>query len=781
MLDVLRFGLKSVTRRPLLAAAIVLPLAIATALSTALFSIADGLFYRPLPLKNAESTVVVAAPLSGARRTRLDAIVRDYGFSGRFRGALRESPLLATTIAFSPLNTAITLETGLKISIVDVRLFDYFGMSPALGRLFTAEDQAAADIARTASGILPAIVSDAYWRRELGANPEVIGQQITVAGQQVSIVGVMRPGVKFPARTDVWMPMNAAALNMHPAFVRLSPGATIEQLRVAFPLYNFTPLRASMRPAGAATVAFIFGAALALLLLAWVQVGGLMLATASDRLREIAVRVSLGARQGGIVAQFAAESFWLVAAALALSLLLTPALTHLLIGLLPDSLTSAQYLQPDGRAHVFAGVVSSLGFLLLTLTPLTLTRRVAPLLLMKGRAAESASPSRVRQGIQVVQLACTALLLYVAALAAFSYLNVLRHDYGFDAENVLFIEPPRIRAGVRNTDINTDKIRIATIAERIRRLPEVRFATPVMESPLKGMFRERRWDVIEVDRRPIDPVPTRLFTAGRDVVEALGATLVAGTSFDGPEYIGRKDVVLINETLAHQISAIATAVGRRIRTEHIDATVVGVLKDLVDSAPEIQAAPLLIQPSDGRGGVAHQLLVRTSVPATALIPTLRKIVEEDFGPMRSTQIRLLADDVEQTVLPWRGRAAVLTLVAALGLPLAVTGIASGLFFLVRTRTRELGVRLALGATPEQAREFVLAYARRIVALGAGLGILAGMLAGRAMSGQLFGVGAVSPVTTFVVAAIAVGLAWLAAYLPARRASRIDPATALRAE
>jgi len=153
----------------------------------------------------------------------------------------------------------------------------------------------------------------------------------------------------------------------------------------------------------------------------------------------------------------------------------------------------------------------------------------------------------------------------------------------------------------------------------------------------------------------------------------------------------------------------------------------------------------------------------------------------DFGPIRSTQLFLLAVDGEATVVPWRGRAAVLGLVAMRGLPLAIAGIASGLFFLVRTRTRELGIRLALGATPEQARSFVLAYAQRIVAIGGAVGVVAGMLAGRAIAGQLFGVGAASVVTTIDVAAIVEVMAWIAAYLPARRASRIDPAIVLRAE
>lgn len=789
MFEALRVGLKSVTRRPALALAIVVPMALATAVSTALFSIADGLYFRPLPLKNVESTVTVTLPAWGSRRTNLDKTLNAQGARIGLQEAFTQSPLFSLTLSSTPFGsfkTDIIRETGLKVAAVDMRFFEYFGLSPALGRLFSEDDQAArASITSSLDGVLPVILSDGYWRREFGANPAVVGQVATTAGRRVSIVGVMAPGVKFPGRTDIWTLPPVRSVDQISGFAQLAPGATVEQARAAFPSLDFAPLRESQRPSGAGTVVFIFGTALSLLLLAWVQIGGLVLTSASDRLHEIAVRMSLGAGHARILGQFAAESLWLVAIALALSWLVTPGLANLLIGLLPDSITAAQYLQPDNRALLFAGVVTGVGFVLLTLTPLSFIRRVAPMHSMQGRFLESISPAQVRRGLLVAQMACTALLLYVAALSAFSYLNVLRFDYGFDAENVVLIEPPiRIdgMTGPESTPVFlAHEGRVAATAERLRNVAGVRIATVITDSPLRDRYSNLRSNVQQVDGWPIDHVRARIFAAGPDIVDALGATLIRGKGLDQPEYRGRNDVVLVNETLARKVSPIVPVLGRRIRGDWLDATIVGVIKDLVDSTPERPAEPLFIQPTEVRSSVAHQILVRTALPAQVLIPTLRKMVEEDFGPMRSTQLYLLADDVEKTVGPWRGRAAVLSLVAMLGLPLAIAGIASGLFFLVRTRTRELGIRLALGATPEQARAFVLAYARRIVAIGGVVGVAAGMLAGRGMAGQLFGVGAVSVATTIAVAGVVGAMAWIAAYIPARRASRVDPAIVLRAD
>ncbi|MCC7185901.1 MAG: ABC transporter permease [Acidobacteria bacterium] len=791
MFGALWVGLKGLIRRPGLAVAIVVPLAIATAVSAALFSIADGLYFRPLPLKDADRTVTVSIPSAGPRLSQIADVLMDTAKSEDFLASFEQSPLFTGTVGSvqgGHFNTTILEEIGLQVAAVDIHFFERFGLWPAYGRVFTVDDQATALALRAGvKGVLPVVLSDAYWRREFGGDISVVGEVSTLAERQVLIVGVMKPGVKFPGRTDVWTPRRQGKVFQIRGFAQIAPGVTLEQVRGAFPLLDFTPLRDSLRPKNAGAVLFIFGTALSLLLLAWVQVGGLVLTSATDRLREIAVRVSLGASTRRIVGHFAAESFWLAISALVLAWVGVQPLTEALIVLLPPDLTSAQYLQPDSRTFLFCSVTTVVGFALLTLTPLGLTRRVAPVVLMRGVLGESLSAMRARKGLLVAQVAFTSFLLYVASLSGFSYLNVLRYDYGFDADNVVITEPPLPPMAGRTpqdwyAEVYTpQRGRVAAAAERLRHLPGVQVATAAMGSPIPTWRPEDRYDVRRFDGRLIDPVPTRMFSGGPDIVEALGATVLVGTGFNDPEYRGRTDIVLINETLAKQLSPWMPAVGKRLRGEAFDATIVGVIRDLVDSTPDTPAAPLVIQTAQARGTSAHHILIRTSDGAQDMMPTIRKVLEEDFGPIRSTQLRLLADDVEKTVVPWRGRASVLGLVAALGLPLAIVGLSSGLFFLVRTRTRELGIRLALGALPEQARAIVLAYAGKVVLTGGAIGVVSGALVGQAMDGQLFGVGSVSIVTILTVGVLVGGLAWCAAYIPARRASQVNPATVLRAE
>jgi putative ABC transport system permease protein len=792
MIDALRLGLKGVARRPGLAVAIVVPLALATAVSAALFSIADGLFLRPLPLKNADRTVVVSIPPAGPRLSELVNTFVTPSKSLDFVESFHRSPLFSATINSAPggnFNLGVVRELGLQVAAVDVRFFEHFGLSPAHGRLFTDDDQ---DLVTAMpggiSGVLPVILSDGYWRREFGGDVSAVGRQMTMAGRQVMIVGVMRPGVKFPGRTDVWTPRGRGTANQIRGFAQLAPDTTIEHVRAAFPLLDFRPLRDSLLPTDAGAVLFIFGTALSLLLLAWVQIGGLVLTNAADRLREVAVRLSLGASHRRIVAHFAAESFWLAAAALLLAWAAVQPLTHAVIALLPQDLTGAQYLEPGGRTFVFCGVTTALGFVLLTLTPLGVVRRVAavtPVALMRGALTDSLSTLRVRRGLLVAQVAFTSLLLYVASLSAYSYLNVLRYDYGFDAQNAVIIDPPLSLAGMTGHESSAAWIahtgRVRRVAERLARLPGVQVATPIADSPIPTWREDYRDPVQRFDGRAVEGVHARILAAGPDVIQALGATLVAGADFSHPDYRGRDNVVVVNETMARQLSPIVTVLGKRLVVSSVDATVIGVIRDLVDASPAVPPAPLVIQTGTRPSVNAQQILVRTTDGALPAMAALRAVVEEEFGPIRSTQMRLLVDDVEKTVVPWQGRASVLALVAAVGLPLAVLGLSSGLFFLVRTRTRELGIRLALGAVPQQARAFVLAYAGRIVMTGSAIGVVCGAVAGRAMQGQLFGVGAVSPVTTVTVAALVGGLAWCAAYVPARRASQVDPATVLRAE
>lgn len=780
----LREGFTRAVRRPLLTLAVVLPLAVATAVTTALFNLVDGIYLRPLPLDNTDRVVAVRVP---PRQTdRLSALVTVLASPqtrDEYVRAFRQSPLFATTVAASPgwgFHVRVAWEIQLSAAAVDVHFFDTFGLEPAMGRVFTVDDQAIADAAQPAD-LLPVVISDRYWRSVFGGSSDIVGTSTTIAERPVVVVGVMPPGVKFPKDTDVWTPRARGPLAQLQGFAHLAPGVTIEQARQAFPLLDFVGVRESLIPKEGTALVFIFGTGLTLLLLAGTQVSGLLLTSATDRIHEMRVRLSLGAGRRQMAAQFAGEAAWLTVGAFLLSLPGIPVLTNLITTLLPAELTATSYVDLSWRAYAFAALAVTAGFALLTLSPLVVIRRLTPFWQSQPSQTHARTSGPVRQRVLIAQIACTSFLLYIASLSAYSYLNVLTFNFGFDAENVVIIYPER--QGPFSVDAFMAHVaRVADAAEPLKALPFVRFATPVMDSPLRDPVDTLMEGTINRLRGlSIAPITAREFSGGVDVIEALGAQVLAGTTFLDPEYRSRIDVVVINESLARKLSPLVPPIGQRIGGRYLDAVIIGIVRDLVDSKPEVPAAPLVIRRAGDRSTLQHRLLVRTTSPASAHLPALRSFIEDTFGPTRPTQLRLLADDVDTTRHPWRGRAAVLSLVASIGIPLAAVGLASALFFMVRTRTRELGIRMALGASPAQARMTVLASARRVAIAGGVIGTLAGVVAGRGMGSQLFGVTAASPVAVMAVALLLATIMGLASYLPARQVSKIDPALALRRE
>ena len=768
-------------RQPGLAIAVIAPLALATAISAALFSIVDGLLCRPLPIANADRFLTVDYPASARRRSALVSMLTAPESRLDHERRFKSSPLFSQTImamSGGSFDAKVIRESGISVWSVEHTFFDRFGMQPRLGRLFNEGDESAMTaITNARTGVLPVILSYRLWSERFGGDSSCIGKTAQLLERSVLIVGVMPPGVKFPGETDLWTPVRSRSDAR--GFAELAPGATIEQVREAFPLLDFQDLRAGMRPAGAGAMLFILGAALGLFLLAWVQVASLMLASTSDRVREIAVKRALGARTSQIASQFAGEAAWLAGGALVAAWVMVPSLTETLIGLLPKELADGQYLRPELRTFVFAVGITLLGLAGLALVPLAIARRATPAILLTGAIGSSLSVARTRHRLLVVQLAFTVTLLYLAGLAAHSYFRILTFDYGFDAANVLMIEPDSSADALDMKRWSRFEVRVAELVDRLRLMPEVVAATALSDTPLPEYSLEVTNPLTAFDGKDVFGQSSRIVGVGDEFVEALGGTLLAGATFSDSRFRGGVGVVVINEALARQLSPIVSPIGKRIRTPYLDSVIIGVVKDLVDVAPDRPAAPVIYQPARERSITAHVIVVRTKSAVTGVIGELRQKVEAEFGAIRETQVRFLVDDLTRLYAPWRGRSSLLSLVAFWCLPLAVLGISGGLMFTVRTRAREIGLRMALGASPTQARRLVYRDAWRIVWRGALLGTVCGLVATRWMTNQLFGVSQLDWLTLLVVELLVVGLASIAALLPARRASAIDPAVALR--
>lgn len=800
-------SLRDLARRPLLVIAILLPLAMATAVSAALFSVADGLLLRPLPFPQSGRLVSIALPKDESRFRQLALSLIDPSVRMELGERFQSIPTLearAVSIPTTYFDRTEAAAAQVRGTAVGPSFFEMFGLKPKLGRTIDPSDASTA-MSNPAAAAVPVVIGHALWLHEFGGDAGLIGRNVELAGRTVTVVGIMEAGVKFPGETNVWTPLNSSEMNRFLGFGRLIPGATAEQLQEAFPMLDVLSLERSVRGTGSIPYVFIFGTTVALLLLAWVQVAGLMLARAADRLRELAVRASLGASTSRLVGLFAADAIWLSLGSLALASTGIPGLTALLISWLPQSLRFGQYLLPDARTMAFAGAATVLGIVVISTAPIQLIRRVSPLALMSGTLGDGRrSVSTARRLLLVAQIALTTMLLYVAGLSVHSLFRVLSFDYGFDAKHVLVADLPLAPgpAGIGKHDspdkkwtkdevdllngwLASHKQRALESIEALRAMPGVEAVaglsdTPIPIRPDPNGRHAAGTEVTRVGIRLIVPaLSVAVVSASPDFVKALGATLLAGESFDAPSAAGRSDVMVINEAFARQFSPYGSLLGTKINAGYINGTVIGVVKDLVDSAPGVAPFPQIFQPLVHRGAGARVAIVRTEGDADAAASRVRDVLQVRFGPLKSSQIRLLSSDVDATVVPWRGRSSMLMLVAFLCVPMAILGLSSGLLFAVRAQSREIGIKLALGASPSQARWNVIQTALRLTSIGGAIGVLTGIGIGTLMDHQLFEVSPIDPAIVVTVLGGMLALSWCSALVPATRASRIDPAIVLR--
>ena len=795
----LRLSLRHLARRPLLVIAIAVPLAMATSVSGALFSVADGLLLRPLPFPQSDRLISIALPQDARRLGLLTSTLGDPAARRALGERFQSVPLLeARAIAVStPLfDRREAAMANVRGTAVSPSFFAMLGLKPKFGRTLDSSDALIATPQDSAPTAVPVVIGHALWLHDFGGDAGLVGRTVELAGRRVTVIGIMDAGVKFPGETNVWTPLNAIGQNDFRGVARLVPGATAEQVQTAFPGLDVQLLEKSLRGTGSVLYLFIFGTTVALLLTAWVQVAGLMLASTAGRLRELAVRLAMGASTARLVSLFAADGFWLSLASLGLAWASIPSLTALLVSWLPTSVRFGQYLHADARTLAFAGVVTMLGVAVISTAPIYLIRRVSPInLLVAGLGDRRRSVSAARRVLVVGQIALTTTLLYVAALSVHSLVRVLSFDYGFDADRVLVAElplspgpniGPHTGPGQWTKDelermsawLNLNKQRAFESLEALQAMPGVKAAAVLFDSPIPT-HNTAGTQITQVGVRPMLPFSVGTVSASQDFVKALGATMLAGESFDAPSAAGRVDVMVINETLARQISPHVWPLGVKILSTHVNGTVIGVVKDLVDSAPGGPPRPQIYQPIQNRSAAGRIAVIRTERDAETMVFAVREVLKSKVGPLKTHQTRLLAEDVEATVVPWRARSAMLMLIACVCVPIAVLGLSSGLLFAVRAQSREIGIKLALGATPHQARWNVIHTALRLTSIGGAIGILTGMAIGTLMDHQLFEISPIDPVATMAVIGGLLSLAWCSALIPARRVSRIDPAVVLR--
>jgi putative ABC transport system permease protein len=782
----LRYAVRMLIRAPGFAATAILTLALGIGATTAIFSVVKAVVLEPLPYRDPARLVV----------TRLS--FPDYRDVQRNSQSFEQMAVWATNL--------YTIDAGsedrqILAAQVSSELFSMLGIAPAAGRLFTAEDDRQASV----------ILGHGLWQSLYGGDPSAVGRVIDLSGAPYTIVGVTPAGFRFPsAEFELWtsagMLLTQAkpqienrALRIFTAIGRLKPGVTIEQASTE--LRAISADLARTHPAtndgivlqvssltdrivgNVRTPLLVLVATVGLILLiACANVANLMLARTTARDREIAIRSALGAARRRLFGQLAVESLVLAIAGGVSGLLLAMWAIDLVPTMLASRLPRAEAVRIDGAVLLVTLAVTLLTSVIFGVAPALQAQGSVAALREAGRGvAGSARHRTLRSAIVVVEVGLAIVVVIGAGLLVRSFVTLTTRDPGFDPDHVLSFNlqlgklpdpPARGRAA-------------ATVMERLSSLPGVEAAGGATGLPTVTPQRGTRFEV-----------EARKLTAGEDgalfmaatpgVFDALRTPVLSGRAFQPTDTAGGQPVVLINRTLANTVFPGTDPVGRRIRVVNPEyandwRTIVGVVGDVQYRRLDPDMQPTIYVPFSQTPFMWAYVMVRTTGDPSALTRSIKSIVQSVDPNLITAPARPMTEIVSGTVAEPRLSMLLVAGFALLALILASVGIYGVIAYSVSQRTHELGLRMALGA----ARVGVLAMIVREGVLMAAIGIVTGLgaaaLATRLMQDLLVGITPRDPLTFAGGAVLLLLIAAAASYLPARRATRVDPMVALRAE
>ena len=804
----LRYTLRSLRRDPSFTAVSLLILALAIGANIAVFSVVSTLLLRPLPFPNAHELVWIAPPPSGCG---LSCATYSADAYEEFRDQSRVYQGVTGYEAFStPDNVRLTghgePEPATLIYVVG-NFFDVLGVEPAMGRLFASDE--------SRGGHPVVLLTNAYWRRQFRANPAIVGRAIDLSGTSVTVIGVLPASFDYGAvfspgaKVDMFTPLNLDGErdwgNIVTLIGRLKPGVTLPQAlddakRVAPNIYfnvkypqtlgrykdNLIPVFLKDYVTGKLRRSLIalWSAVAAVLLIAAVNLSNLLLARASVRAKEFALRGALGASRARIIVQFLLESFVLSGVGAILGL----GMAALLIAWLRQEGTLALPLLSavgvDVQALTWTVLIAILTAMIFGLLP--------GLRISAGNLQEALKDSgpglgvgrqhqRVRSTLVVTEVALACVLLVTAGLLLRSFVKVLQVDLGFRPEGAASIKidyddsAPTEEASVAKRTAIFQRILADVCA-----LPGVQAAGMADYLPL-GPNRE--WDSPVPAGKAFVPseLPDPLvYVITPGFIRAMGIRLY-GREFTWQDSRHSERVVLINASAARIYWPNEDAVGKILMRGDEQDRVVGVVDDVHEENVEGGPGSQIYYPVTQQGPNGAQLVVRSSLPPAVLGPTVLRTLRELNPNQPAAEFRPIRTIVDRAVSPRRFFMLLVVAFAGLGLLLATLGIYGVISYSVTQRTPEIGIRMALGATVGQVRSLVLASTLRLAAVGMPLGALLSLGVSQVIASLLF---ATSPWDAPAYLGMALTLllvALLAGYIPARRASRIEPMKALRAE
>jgi predicted permease len=810
---IFKHAYRQLVLRPGHSAIVIAMLGLGIGAATAIFALFHQVLVQPLPVPDPARLVNVV-------RTGPEASLRGEAFSyPMFRDLETEQTAIAGIAAHSPFSANIAYGDGafgVQGVFVSGGYFAVLGLRPALGRLVGPQDEPRV-------GESPVVVlSHELWQSRFGGDPGVVGRELRIDGQSLTVIGVAPAGfsgTRLGVRSGLDTP-DARNFNWVFAFARLRDDVTVEQAsaaldavyrrvrtdieapRLSLPddaLRRFLSGRIALLPgargqgsiAGAAqSLTLLLGVTLLVLLIVGVNVANLLLVRGAARAGEMAIRESMGASRARLLMQLLAETALpaVIGGALALPVAMTT--LSAVKPILPHTLAEGLAMQIDSTAIAFAALSTVASALLFGLFPALRTSRTNPALAIKGYAPQTLGGQgapRVRAALVTAQIAFSMVLLVLAGLFAESLNNVARIDLGMDVDSLVsFSVSPRLNGyDAERTAALYDRIERALAAE-----PGVTGVAAAAVPVIAGGNFEAGTQVEGLDNGG-RPVVASFNIVGPAFFHTLGIPLRAGREFTAKDEVGAPRVAIVNERFARQFGLDGNAIGKRLGGSGPDALeIVGVVADAAYSDVKGEIPPEFFMPRGSSEedipffsflSASSTFYVRAGVDPDALLRTIPRVVAAVDPTLPVNKLVTMRRQAQESVFVDRLLTILSASFAALATLLAAIGLYGVMAYSVAARTRELGLRLALGAEPARLRSMVLKQVGWMTAIGLAIGLLAAIGSGRAAETLLFGLSGRDPLVLAGAAAVLAAVVLAASYGPARRASRIEPMEALRHE
>lgn len=808
----IRYAARKLMRTPGFTIIAVTTLALAIGATTAVFSIVNGVLLKSLPFRNPDEIVSIGSMGKDGKLAHMS--VPDFV---DYRDQTHSFVGMAQVEGGNSANLSVAGTEPLRLNSASVgaRFFELLGVPMTLGRGFIAGEDAVG-----AQGVV--VLSDKLWRSEFGADTHVVGRTLSLNGKDHTVVGVAPASLTYPDTPDLWMPFvfqswmtdpsNRGAHFMH-AIARVRPGVPVDvanrdmatvgaRLTAEYPKSNATfggmaePLQTTLIGDVRKVLLTMFGAVVFVLLIACANVANLLLVRASSRETEIAVRTALGAGRGRIVRQLVTESVMLSGLGAMIGGALAGWAVDAIVAFGPKGLPRIEAIAVDSRVLGFSAILALITGVAFGLVPAFHAAKAELGQMLKEGVRGSSGrrgAQRTRNALVVSEMALAVVLLVGAGLLIRSFIKLVQVDPGFQTEHIVSFD---VTLPTKKYEFDRDLRRFADqVRERLSPLPgtqsvAVAFARPLEPQGMRVIF--------DIDGREPPPLDKRLVTdvrpASANFFSTMGLRLIRGRLFTKEEEgFGPPPVVVVTEAFAKKYFPTENAIGKHItlgighdtagKNTNVDSKgeIVGIVADVRQRQLGEDPSPATYV---GWGTLPINdiaFLVRSTAPTATVAAAIREGVRDVDAQIPIYDLHTMEDVVSESVAQPRFYMLLLTAFAGLALLLAALGIYGVISYSVSQRTRELGIRIALGATQERVVRLIISQGMLLTVVGVAVGLVGAFWLVHLLAALLYGVSATDKTTFAAVAAVLLGVAWLASYVPARRASRVDPVIAMRTD